>query len=150
MQIEFSENACCFHFVPLFTNIVRGRRKYYAKWKWKGKKIKIFQKSNENELTKASVWYIIMFVKCGRGGTGRRARLRILWVTPCRFNSCRPHQIGGFLRKILEKLPFFCLYFLYYTPFCPILSTVWGTIWGTFFISLHFICQSGPNSFAIS
>ena len=39
---------------------------------------------------------------CGRGGTGRRARLRILWVTPCRFNSCRPHHVA--VRRITKQL----------------------------------------------
>ena len=30
---------------------------------------------------------------CGYGGTGRRNRLRIYWrLSPCRFNSCYPHQ----------------------------------------------------------
>ena len=27
-----------------------------------------------------------------RGGTGRRAGLRILWSNPCRFDSCRAHR----------------------------------------------------------
>ena len=35
--------------------------------------------------------------ECGYGGTGRRARLRIWWGTPCRFDSCYPHY-----RKLLE------------------------------------------------
>ena len=49
---------------------------------------------------------------CGRGGTGRRARLRILWFTPCRFNSCRPHQTeeraqaAPFLHAVNFFLPF--------------------------------------------
>ena len=30
---------------------------------------------------------------CGRGGTGRRAGLRLLWILlPCGFKSHRPHQ----------------------------------------------------------
>ena len=29
---------------------------------------------------------------CGRGGTGRRARLRCVWLTPWEFESPRPHH----------------------------------------------------------
>ena len=43
-------------------------------------------------LTEKSDGGIMIFVAGGSVGTGRRARLRILWLTPCRFNSCRPHQ----------------------------------------------------------
>ena len=28
---------------------------------------------------------------CGRGGIGRRARLRSVWLRPCEFKSRRPH-----------------------------------------------------------
>ena len=34
---------------------------------------------------------IVMYSPRGRGGTGRRAGLRIPWGNPCRFDSCRPH-----------------------------------------------------------
>ena len=36
---------------------------------------------------------------CGRGGTGRRARLRGVWVTPYEFKSRRPHHHSGLSPK---------------------------------------------------
>ena len=33
-------------------------------------------------------------IKCGSGGTGRRARLRGVWVTPYGFKSRLPHQLS--------------------------------------------------------
>ena len=32
-----------------------------------------------------------MKILCGRGGIGRRARLRSVWLRPCEFKSRRPH-----------------------------------------------------------
>ena len=60
-------------------------------------------------MTNGSGYYIIDAFTCGRGGTGRRARLRILWLTPCRFNSCRPHQIYGMLHKTRQYPVYFLL-----------------------------------------
>ena len=38
---------------------------------------------------------VIRLGMCGRGGTGRRAALRSLWVNiPWKFESSRPHQIS--------------------------------------------------------
>ena len=40
---------------------------------------------------------------CGRGGIGRRARLRSVWLRPCEFKSRRPHLIYSGLAAMKKK-----------------------------------------------
>ena len=40
---------------------------------------------------------------CGRGGIGRRARLRSVWLRPCEFKSRRPHLIYSGLTAMKKK-----------------------------------------------
>lgn len=40
---------------------------------------------------------------CGRGGIGRRARLRSVWLRPCEFKSRRPHLMYLGLTAMKEK-----------------------------------------------
>ena len=40
---------------------------------------------------------------CGRGGIGRRARLRSVWLWPCEFKSRRPHFIYFGLTAMKKK-----------------------------------------------
>ena len=40
---------------------------------------------------------------CGRGGIGRRARLRSVWLRPCEFKSRRPHLMYYGLTAMKKK-----------------------------------------------
>ena len=40
---------------------------------------------------------------CGRGGIGRRARLRSVWLRPCEFKSRRPHLMYSGLTAMKKK-----------------------------------------------
>ena len=40
---------------------------------------------------------------CGRGGIGRRARLRSVWLRPCEFKSRRPHLMYSRLTAMKKK-----------------------------------------------
>ncbi len=40
---------------------------------------------------------------CGRGGIGRRARLRSVWLRPCEFKSRRPHLLYSGLTAMNKK-----------------------------------------------
>ncbi len=40
---------------------------------------------------------------CGRGGIGRRARLRSVWLRPCEFKSRRPHLMYSGLTAVKKK-----------------------------------------------
>ncbi len=40
---------------------------------------------------------------CGRGGIGRRARLRSVWLRPCEFKSRRPHLMYSALTAMKKK-----------------------------------------------
>ena len=40
---------------------------------------------------------------CGRGGIGRRARLRSVWLRPCEFKSRRPHFMYSVLTAMKKK-----------------------------------------------
>ncbi len=40
---------------------------------------------------------------CGRGGIGRRARLRSVWLRPCEFKSRRPHLMYSSLTAMKKK-----------------------------------------------
>ena len=98
-----------------------GRRKDCAK------KTKKVPKGGQNKLTNGTGYYIIVPFTCGRGGTGRRARLRILWLTPCRFNSCRPHHLYGMLYKTWQYPVYFLLFWiiiLRFSRFLPRLACV--------------------------
>ena len=91
------------------------------------KKRKNFCKRGQNKLTNGSGYYIIDAFTCGRGGTGRRARLRILWLTPCRFNSCRPHHLCGMLHKTWQYPVYFLSFWiiiLRFSRFLPRLACV--------------------------
>ena len=37
---------------------------------------------------------LLLYIR-GYGGIGRRAGFRVLWITPCRFDFCYPHQKKG-------------------------------------------------------
>ena len=58
-------------------------------------------KPSQNPLTKGAESNILLSL-CGHGGTGRRVRLRGVWLTPSEFKSRWPHQkrtpgkTGGF------------------------------------------------------
>lgn len=41
----------------------------------------------------------------GCGGTGRHARLRGVWLTPCEFESRHPHKLLSALRRELPLSP---------------------------------------------
>ena len=41
--------------------------------------------------------------QCGRGGIGRRARLRSVWLRPCEFKSRRPHLLYFYLTAMKKK-----------------------------------------------
>ena len=40
---------------------------------------------------------------CGRGGIGRRARLRSVWLRPCEFKSRRPHLMYSHSTAMKKK-----------------------------------------------
>ena len=40
---------------------------------------------------------------CGRGGIGRRARLRSVWLRPCEFKPRRPHLMYSGLTAMKKK-----------------------------------------------
>ena len=40
---------------------------------------------------------------CGRGGIGRRARLRSVWLRPCEFKSRRPHLMYSGLTAMKKE-----------------------------------------------
>lgn len=64
----------------------------FGDW-WKFNSVSSFKYCTYSHLKRASVQIKSAVQVCGYGGTGRRNRLRIYWrLSPCRFNSCYPHQ----------------------------------------------------------
>lgn len=51
--------------------------------------------------------------KCACGVTGSRARLRIWWSNPCRFESYQAHTINRYLVEYQLDGGFFFLFFPY-------------------------------------